>query len=67
MIAFLMTIDNSQILQIEKEFHEKEDGRITKQSKITLDELYNDILKRTYKFLENWLGNLKPSKKSKNR
>lgn len=67
MVTFLMTIDNIQILKINKEFHGKEDGRISKYSKITLDELYNDILKRTYKFLENWLGNLEPSKKSKNR
>jgi len=65
MVSFLMTIDDSQILKINKEFHEKEDDRLTKQSKMTLEELHDDILKRTYEFLENWLGNLEPSQKNK--
>jgi hypothetical protein len=65
MVSFLMTIDDSQILKINKEFYEKEDDRLTKQSKMTLEELHDDILKRTYKFLENWLGYLEPSQKNK--
>jgi hypothetical protein len=65
MVSFLMTIDDSQILKINEEFHEKEDDRLTKQSKMTLEELHDDILKRTYKFLENCLGYLEPSQKNK--
>ena len=60
-----MTIDDSQILKIKKEFHEKDDDSLTKQSKMTLEELQNDILERTYKFLDNWLGDLEPSQKNK--
>lgn len=65
MASFLMTIDDSQILKIKKEFHEKDDDSLTKQSKMTLEELQNDILERTYKFLDNWLGDLEPSQKNK--
>ena len=65
MASFLMTIDDSQILKIKKEFHEKGDDSLTKQSKMTLEELQNDILERTYKFLDNWLGDLEPSQKNK--
>ena len=63
MVSFLMTIDDSQILKINKEFHVKKDDRLTKQSKMTLEELRDDILKRTYENLENWLGDLEPSQK----
>jgi hypothetical protein len=65
MISFLMTIDDSQILMINKEFHGKEDDRLTKQSKMTLEELHDDILKKSYKFLENWLGYLELNQKNK--
>jgi len=48
-----------------KKFHEKEDDTLTKQSKMSLVELRQDILERTYKALENWLGDLEPSQKEK--
>jgi hypothetical protein len=63
--SFLLTVDDSQIFDINKKFHEKEDDTLTKQSKMSLVELNQDILERTYKALENWLGNLEPSQKEK--
>ena len=63
--SFLLTVDDSQIFDMNKKFHEKEDDTLTKQSKMSLVELNQDILERTYKALENWLGNLEPSQKGK--
>ena len=63
MIYFLLTVDNFQILEMNKEFQEKEDDRLIKQSKMTLNELRQDILERTYNNLDNWLGDLEPSQK----
>ena len=63
--SFLLTVDDSQIFDINKKFHEKEDDTLTKQSKMSLVELNQDILGRTYKALENWLGDLEPSQKEK--
>jgi hypothetical protein len=64
-VSFLLTIDDSQILEMNKEFHEKEDSRLIKQSKMTSEELRQDMLETTHKTLENWLGNLKSSQKEK--
>jgi hypothetical protein len=64
-VSFLLTIDNSQILDMNKKFHKQEDDRLTKQSKMELVELRQDILERTYKTLEKWLGGLEPSQKEK--
>jgi hypothetical protein len=58
-----MTIDDSQILNINKEFHKKLDESLTKQSKMTSEKLHDDILKKTYNYLENWLGYLETSQK----
>ena len=63
MIYFLLTVDNFQILEMNKEFQEEEDDRLIKQSKMTLKELRQDILERTYNNLDNWLGDLEPSQK----
>ena len=63
--SFLLTVDDSQIFDMNKNFQEKEDDTLTKQSKISLVELNQDILGRTYKALENWLGDLEPSQKEK--
>ena len=63
--SFLLTVDDSQICDMNKNFQEKEDDTLTKQSKISLVELNQDILERTYKALENWLGDLEPSQKEK--
>jgi hypothetical protein len=63
--SFLLTVDDSQIFDMNKKFHEKEDDTLTKQSKMSLVELRQDILERTYKALENWLGDLEPSQKEK--
>ena len=61
--SFLLTIDESQILEVNEEFHEKEDDSLIEQSKMSLEELREDILDRTYKALDNWLGDLKPNQK----
>ena len=63
MIYFLLTVDNFQILEMNKEFQDEEDDRLIKQSKMTLKELRQDILERTYNNLDNWLGDLEPSQK----
>ncbi|MDG2268691.1 MAG: DUF6279 family lipoprotein [Alphaproteobacteria bacterium] len=63
--SFLLTVDDSQIFDMNKNFQEKEDDTLTKQSKMSLVELNQDILRRTYKALENWLGDLEPSQKEK--
>lgn len=63
--SFLLTVDDSQIFDMNKNFQEKEDDTLTKQSKMSLVELNQDILGRTYKALENWLGDLEPSQKEK--
>ena len=63
--SFLLTVDDSQIFDMNKNFQEKEDDTLTKQSKMSLVELRQDILERTYKALENWLGDLEPSQKEK--
>ncbi|MBT4260294.1 MAG: hypothetical protein HOD90_10350 [Nitrospina sp.] len=63
--SFLLTVDDSQIFDMNKNFQEKEDDTLTKQSKMSLVELNQDILERTYKALENWLGDLEPSQKEK--
>ena len=65
MIYFLLTVDNFQILEMNKEFQEEEDDRLIKQSKMTLKELRQDILERTYNNLDNWFGDLEPSQKKK--
>ena len=63
--SFLLTVDDSQIFDMNKKFQEKEDGTLTEQSKMSLAELNQNILERTYKSLENWLGDLEPSQKEK--
>ena len=65
MISFLLTVDDSQILEMNKEFQEKVDDRLIKQSKMTLKELRQDILERTYNNLDNWLGDVEPSQKKR--
>ena len=65
MVSFLLTIDDSQILEMNKVFLEKEDDILNKQSKMTLEELRQDILERTNKTLDHWLGDLEPSQKKK--
>jgi hypothetical protein len=65
MISFLLTVDDFQILEMNKEFEGKEDDRLIKQSKMTLKELRQDILERTYNNLDNWLGELEPSQKNR--
>ena len=62
-VSFLMTIDDNQILKINKEFHKKEDDRLIEQSKMSLKELRKDILDKTYKALGNWLGDLESNQK----
>ena len=64
-VSFLLTVDDKQTLEINKEFHEKEDDRLTKQSKMSLIELRQDILEKTYKTLDHWLGDLKLNQKEK--
>jgi hypothetical protein len=61
--SFLLTVDESQILEINEEFHEKEDDRLIEQSKMSLKELRKDILDKTYKALGNWLGDLESNQK----
>ena len=61
--SFLLTVDESQILEINEEFHEKEGDSLIEQSKMSLEELRKDILDRTYKALDNWLGDLEPNQK----
>ena len=61
--SFLLTIDESQILEVNEEFHEKEDDSLIEQSKMSLEELRKDILGRTCKALDNWLGDLEPNQK----
>ena len=61
--SFLLTVDESQILEINEEFHEKEDDWLIEQSKMSLKELRKDILDRTYKALDKWLGDVEPSQK----
>jgi len=63
--SFLLTVDGSQILDVNKKFREKEDDRLIEQSKMTLEELRHDILDRTYDSLDNWLGGLEPDQKEK--
>ncbi|MDC1121845.1 DUF6279 family lipoprotein [Nitrospinaceae bacterium] len=65
MIYFLLTVDDFQILEMNKKFQEKEDDRLIKQSKMTLKELRQDILERTYNNLDNWFGDLEPSQKNR--
>ena len=65
MISFLLTIDDSQILEMNKEFQEKEADRLIKQSKMTLEELRQGIVERTYNNLDNWLGDLELSQKKR--
>ena len=61
--SFLLTIDESQILEVNEEFHEKEDDSLIEQSKMSLEELRKDSLDRTCKALDNWLGDLEPNQK----
>ena len=63
--SFLLTVDESQILEVNEEFHEKEDDSLIEQSKMSLEELRKDILDRTCKALDNWLGDLEPNQKNK--
>ena len=63
--SFLLTVDDSQILDVNEKFREKEGDRLIEQSKMRLEELRQDILKRTYKALDNWLGSLEPDQKEK--
>ena len=65
MICFLLTVDNFQIHEMNNEFKEKEDDRLIKQSKMTLKELRQDILERTYNNLDNWFGDLEPRQKNR--
>ena len=62
-VSFLLTIDESQILEVNEEFHEKEDDSLIEQSKMSLEELREDILDKTYKALDNWWGDLEPNQK----
>jgi hypothetical protein len=64
-VSFLLTIDDNQTLEINTEFHEKEDDTLTKQSKMSIVELRRDILEKTYKTLDHWLGDLKLNQKEK--
>ncbi len=58
LVAFLLTINDAQVLQAKEAMLEKEDDWLIKQSKMTSDELHSYILKRLYEFLEDWMGNL---------
>ena len=58
LVAILLTISDSQVLQAKEAMLEKEDDWLIKQSKMTSDELHSHILKRLYEFLEDWMGNL---------
>ena len=61
--SFLLSVDESQILELNEKFHEKEDDMLIEQSKMSLEALHKDILNRTYKALDNWLGDLEPNQK----
>jgi hypothetical protein len=58
LVAVLLTISDSQVLQAKEAMLEKEDDWLIKQSKMTSDELHFHVLKRLYEFLEDWMGNL---------
>jgi hypothetical protein len=63
--SLLLTVDDTQILVINDKFLEEEDDWLIEQSKMTLGELRQDILERTYKALDNWFGDLESGQKEK--
>ena len=64
LIAFLSTIEEYQVRQMERELIEKDDW-LVKQSKMTVDEAHASILKWFFELLEKWLGDLEPNQKQK--
>ncbi|MZH02975.1 MAG: hypothetical protein F3745_06165 [Nitrospinae bacterium] len=64
LVAFLSTVEEDQVRQMEHEFIEKEDW-LDKQSKMTADEAHASTLKWFVGLLEKWLGDLEPDQKQK--
>ena len=64
LIAFLSTIEEVQVQQMERELIEKNDW-LVKQSKMTTDEAHASTLKWFFELLEKWLGDLEPNQKLK--
>ena len=64
LIAFLYTIEEGQVQQMERELIEKDDW-LVKQSKMTADEAHASILKWFFELLEKWLGGLESNQKQK--
>jgi len=63
LVAFLLTISDTQVLQAKEAMLKKEDDWLIKQSKMTSDELHSHVLNRLYDFLEDWMGNLEAHQK----
>ena len=64
LIAFLSTIEEGQVRNMERELIEKDDW-LVKQSKMTADEAHASILKWFFELLEKWLGGLESNQKQK--
>jgi len=63
LVAFLLTINDSQVLQAKEAMLEKEDNWLIKQSKMTSDELHSHVLSKLSEFLEDWMGKLEAHQK----
>ena len=62
LVAFLSTVEEGQVRQMEKEFIEKEDW-LVKQAKMTAEEAHASRVKWFVGVLEKWLGEVKPGQK----
>jgi hypothetical protein len=62
-VSFLLTIDDYQVLEAKEKLSKKEDDWLIEQSKMSLEELRNLILERSYGIHDNWLGSLESGQK----
>ena len=62
--AFFLTLEENQIRHMEKKLLEREDW-LTKQNRMTDDEVYEETLKWFCDSLENWWGALKSDQRDK--
>ena len=62
-VAFLLTIDDYQVLEAKEKLSSKEDDWLIEQSKMSFEELREHILERSYDFLDEWLGSLESDQK----
>ena len=60
LIAFLLTVDERQVLNLESMLSEKNE-KLVESSKMELKELHEHMLDWLYSVFENWLGDLEPS------